>query len=108
MEEFVQDSFEDSLTIFGDTVTRLVKEGDKFSSNAVANITIYMKDFHKLMSSLVKDVESGKIGKTPRRFNAWKKRNEKKLSIIPTILPDGETDNKNEEAFNVQEILNDL
>lgn len=75
MEEFTKEYYRDQAYAFENTLNIISRGGDKFSINAIANICVFMKDFNKLVGSLVHDVESGKIGKTPRRLKNWKKRN---------------------------------
>jgi hypothetical protein len=75
MEEFTKDYYRDQAYAFENTLNIISRGGDKFSINAIANICVFMKDFNKLVGSLINDVESGKIGKTPRRLKNWKKRN---------------------------------
>ena len=80
MDEFIQEIFEDSIMLYGEAANKLVQSGDKFSENASANITIFLKDVHKLVNGLVNDIETGKIGKTPRRLNTWQKKRQKRLA----------------------------
>lgn len=86
MEEFVQECFEDTLMFYGETINKLLQSKDIFSENAAANITIYLKDIHKLALSLVKDVESGKIGKVHRRVKTWKAK-KAKLPVVKNEMP---------------------
>lgn len=74
MQEFSREYFREQNTIFENVLCRVVGGGDRFSVNSVSNICIFMKQFNTMMNGLLKDVESGKIGKTPRKFKNWKKK----------------------------------
>lgn len=74
METFTNEYYKDQEEIFENILTRVINGGDKFSAHSVANICVFMKQMNVLVDGLLKDVESGKIGKTPKKFRKWKKK----------------------------------
>lgn len=81
MDEFTKEYFNDQTLLLETTITKINLNKDKFSTNAISNLCVVMKEFQKLVANLVHDIETGKIGKTPKRLKSWKKKKMKQQAV---------------------------
>jgi len=63
-----QELFEEMMAIITDPEAR------RFSKSSITNINFYITAHQKLMSSLIRDIESGRIGKRPRKYKLGSKK----------------------------------
>jgi len=73
MDEFTKEMFLNQYDLIEETLA-LVKADDKYSAKAVANFNLFFQDLSKITCTLMRAIQTGKIYKTPRKFNAWKKK----------------------------------
>lgn len=78
LEEFCTEYIDQQSMLCKSTMEKIAKmDQSGLSFNAMANVTILMQSFQKLVGGLINDIQTGKITKPPRRFKKWSEKKTK-------------------------------